>query len=82
MRVQLGDVAALRDDQLALLGRLGVGESGEGAGDRPGGAQRGGAPEEFASGQLHLQFLLVPHAGQDLTGAGPYGGLGSRWRLL
>src|SRR5262249_12937682 len=53
VRIELRDVAALRHDQLALLGRLGSGARGERDGGGAGGAERGRALEHIASSQLH-----------------------------
>ena len=50
MRVELGDVAALRDDELALLRALRVREAGDHA------RQRGGGP-----GRRHLEHVTSGH---------------------
>ena len=59
VRVELGDVAALRPHQLALLGGLGRGGACQRVGDRGDRASGGGALEKVTSGECHVDSPFV-----------------------
>jgi hypothetical protein len=53
MGIEVGDVSALADDELLLLGRLRPGRAGERAGQRNGRAGDGRSLDELTTGQVH-----------------------------
>src|SRR5439155_24121848 len=58
VRVQPRQVAALGDDELTLLGRLGAGRAGQRRRQRGGGAERGGGLQAISSRQMAHTLLF------------------------